>query len=174
MSEKSSINLDKNKNLETTYFAFGCFWGKEFLMQNTEGVVATRVGYTGGLTDFPSYIEVCSKKTGHAETVEVIYDQEVVSFSDLVEIFFRNHNTNSSKRQGENNSGNYRSAIFYTTQKQKQEAERIIELLKNKGHKVLTQVAPIGPFFEADERHQNYCKRTGNVPKEKNYLIQEI
>lgn len=159
--------------IQKVYLAFGCFWGKEYLMQNLQGVLHTKVGYMGGHVIDPSYIEVCSKRTGHAETVEVVFDSRKISFEKILEIFFTNHNPNSEERQKEN-TGNYRSAIFYTTQEQKKKAEHFVTQLKSQGYKVLTQIAEATSFYKADDRHQNYCHRTGNIPKEKKYLISEL
>ncbi len=152
-------------------FALGCFWGKQYLFQHTPGVVSTRVGYTGGHTENPSYVEVCSKQTGHAEAVEVSYDPQVISYEQLLHIFFENHNPTSQERQGVDHSGNYRSAIFTHNEQQAQMAQALSQQLKEAGHNIVTQISPQGPFYEAEERHQGYCERTGNIPSAKNHPI---
>ncbi|MEH0157131.1 bifunctional methionine sulfoxide reductase B/A protein [Limibacter armeniacum] len=150
---------------EKVYFACGCYWGKEYKFKHTEGVLATRVGFMGGHQEFPTYVQVCRKVTGHAETVEVTYSPEAISFEELLEVFFNMHNPTADDRQGLRNSGNYRSAIFYTTELQKVKSEQKVELMIKEGVNVVTQMAPAGVFYPADERHQNYCEKKGIVPK---------
>jgi peptide methionine sulfoxide reductase msrA/msrB len=146
------------------YFAGGCFWGTEYLMQQTSGVIATRVGYMGGKTNNPTYREVCNGNTGHAETVEVEYNPSKTNFETLARLFFEIHDPTQSNRQGPDIGDQYRSAIFYVDEEQKQIAEKLIGLLKNKGFKVVTQLAKAEKFWEAEKYHQDYYMQNGKKP----------
>ncbi|MEL6635998.1 MAG: peptide-methionine (S)-S-oxide reductase MsrA [Bacteroidota bacterium] len=159
-----------NKEAQAT-FALGCFWGKEYLFQQVPGVRSTRVGYTGGHTEAPSYLEVCSKRSGHAEAVEIRYDPECISYAELLRIFFANHNPTSRERQGADHEGNYRSAIFTHGPEQAVAARALIKKLRAAGYDIVTQVAARGPFYAAEARHQAYCQRTGNLPRPRTYPI---
>ena len=145
-------------------FAGGCFWGVEHLMQQQEGVISVEAGYIGGSTDNPTYADVCSHRTGHAEAVRVIYDPSVVSYEELAKLFFEIHDPTQENRQGPDIGEQYRSEIFYTTEDQKDTAEHLIEILKNKGYKVVTKVTPAGKFWPAEAYHQDYYERTGSQP----------
>lgn len=149
---------------ERAYFAGGCFWGTEHLLKQTEGVISTRVGYMGGRTEHPTYQDVCSDTTGHAEAVEVEFDPSKVSFEKLARLFFEIHDPTQINRQGPDIGDQYRSAVFYANDGQKETTEKLIGLLKVKGYKVVTQVAPAGKFWEAEQYHQDYYTRTGKEP----------
>lgn len=149
---------------EKAYFAGGCFWGMEYLMQHTEGVISTRVGYMGGLVSNPTYEEVCGGTTGHVETVEVVYDPTKTTFEKLARYFFEIHDPTQVNRQGPDVGDQYRSAVFYVDDNQKQITEKLIRLLKDKGYKVVTQVTKAGPLWEAEKYHQDYYEDTGKQP----------
>jgi len=149
---------------QTAYFAGGCFWGTEHWFQQAEGVISTRVGYMGGHTDDPTYDEVCDHGTGHAETVEVTFDPSWTTFETLARLFFGIHDPTQLDRQGPDVGDQYRSAIFYTDDGQRQTAERLIGILKDKGYNVVTQVFPAEKFWVAEDYHQDYYKRTGKLP----------
>lgn len=143
-------------------FACGCFWSKEYFFAKQPGVVCTRVGFTGGHTEQPSYREVCGKQTGHAEAVEVTYDAEQTSFAALARYFFEIHDP-TVDRTGK--GGQYRSAIFYQDQEQHDIALSLIRQLQKLGYEVATRLAPAGTFWEAEERHQKYCQAHGRQPQ---------
>ncbi len=149
---------------EKAYFAGGCFWGVEHLLKKTEGVIATRVGYMGGKTKNPTYEEVCDHGTGHAEAVEVEFDVTKTNYETLAKLFFEIHDPTQLNRQGPDYGDQYRSAVFYTSDAQKQTAEKLIGILKSKGLKVVTDVAPAGQFWVGEEYHQDYYDRTGRQP----------
>jgi peptide methionine sulfoxide reductase msrA/msrB len=149
---------------ETAYFAGGCFWGTEYYLQQADGVLSTRVGYMGGSTDDPNYKEVCTGTTGHAETVEVVYDPTVTDFANLAKLFFDIHDPTEVNRQGPDIGVQYRSAIFYTDDSQKKTAERLVNILKDKGYKVATQLVEADKFWEAEDYHQDYYEKTGKYP----------
>ncbi|MBU0982140.1 peptide-methionine (S)-S-oxide reductase MsrA [Patescibacteria group bacterium] len=149
---------------ETAYFAGGCFWGVEYYMQKQEGVVSCKVGYMGGETKNPSYEEVCTGTTGHAETVEIKFNPDTISFEELAKLFFEIHDPTQLNRQGPDIGDQYRSEIIYTNEAQKKTAEKLINKLKIKGYEVVTKISQAGDFWEADEHHQDYYKKNGEIP----------
>ena len=149
-------SIDKNSGLNRAIFAAGCFWGVEKAFKDVSGVIATKVGYVGGQTVSPTYEQVCSGQTGHAEAVELLYDLRVINFSDLVKKFLQIHDPSQYMRQGPDVGSQYRSAIFYLTITQKNIALSIIEELKKQGDEIVTEVMPASQFFIAENYHQNY------------------
>lgn len=163
----NSISLDfvpAGKQTENAIFASGCFWGTEYHFQKAHGVISTTVGYTGGKADNPTYKMVCTGKTGHAEAVEVLYDTSKTTYEELAKLFFETHNFTQSNRQGPDIGTQYRSAIFYLSDKQRKIADGLLEELKKKGYKVKTEIAPAGKFWPAEKYHQDYYKRSGKEP----------
>ena len=158
--------------MQTAYFAAGCFWGVEDAFRNVKGVSSVRSGYAGGHTANPSYDEVCSGTTGHAETVEVTYDPEQVSYDDLLRVFFSIHDPSQKNRQGPDIGEQYRSAIFYTTDEQRSAAERMAgEVESGNGPRrvngpVQTQIEAAETFYPAEDYHQRYFEKHGfsNAP----------
>ncbi len=143
-------------------FAAGCFWGVQAYFDQVPGVISTRVGYTGGSTENPTYEQVCSHTTGHAEATEIVYDDEKISFETLVRQFFRMHDPTQLNRQGPDIGDSYRSAIFYTSEDQKNEAEKIkVELAKDFEKPIVTEISQAREFYEAEEYHQKYTEKTG-------------
>jgi peptide-methionine (S)-S-oxide reductase len=145
-------------------FAAGCFWGVEAAFRRVPGVTATRVGYTGGHTDDPSYYDVCSDTTGHAEAVEVTYDPEQVSYEELLAVFWANHDPTTPNRQGPDVGSQYRSAVFFHSPEQQEVA------LKTKAAiqaalpvPVVTEVVPAETFYEAEDYHQQYFEKQGRT-----------
>lgn len=149
---------------QKAYFAGGCFWGTEHLLKETAGVISTRVGYMGGHTQNPTYREVCDGNTGHAEALEVEFDPARTNFETLARLFFEVHDPTQVNRQGPDIGDQYRSAVFYTDDQQKQTTEKLIGLLKDKGFKVATEVSKAGMFWEAEKYHQDYYTNTGKQP----------
>src|SRR5690349_12120224 len=150
--------------MEKATFAAGCFWGVEETFRTLDGVTATRVGYIGGHTEKPTYQEVCSDETGHAEAVEVTYDPVKVSYDTLLNIFWENHDPTQLNRQGPDVGTQYRSAIFYHSPEQKTEAEASKQKLE-KSHRfskpIVTQIVPAVTFYEAEDYHQQYLEKRG-------------
>ena len=150
---------------ETTHyaiFAAGCFWGVEAAFRNVKGVRATEVGYTGGDVENPTYNEVCRDDTGHAEAVRVEYDPQVVSYDDLLNVFWSIHDPTTLNRQGPDVGSQYRSAIFYQTLEQKAAAESSIAKHQPKfGGKIVTQLVPSEKFYKGEEYHQQYLEKRG-------------
>jgi peptide-methionine (S)-S-oxide reductase len=145
-------------------FAAGCFWGVEATFRQLPGVTRTRVGYTGGNTPDPTYKDVCTDRTGHAEAVEIEYDPATVSYEKLLEVFWGNHDPTQLNRQGPDHGSQYRSGIFYHTPEQKAEADASKEKLEQ-GHRfsrpIVTQIVPATTFFEAEAYHQQYLEKRG-------------
>jgi peptide-methionine (S)-S-oxide reductase len=145
-------------------FGAGCFWHVEDLLNKTKGVKSTAVGYIGGQLPNPTYEEVCTDKTGHAEAVEVEYDPDEISFDELLDVFWSNHNPTTLSRQGPDVGIQYRSAIFYHDEKQKEIAESSKQSLDESGkfdNPIVTEIVPAPTFYKAEEYHQKYFKKHG-------------
>ena len=145
-------------------FAAGCFWHVEDLFRKTKGVKSTKVGYTGGNLANPTYEEVCTDRTGHAEAVEVDYDPNEISYKELLDVFWNNHDPTSLNRQGPDVGIQYRSSIFFHDENQKQTAEKSKENLDSSGKfskKIVTEISPAPEFFKAEEYHQKYFQKHG-------------
>jgi peptide methionine sulfoxide reductase msrA/msrB len=162
--DSAAITDAGSSELKRAYFAGGCFWGVEHLMQAQEGVKAVRSGYMGGTIENPTYEQVCSGTTGHAETVEVVYNPNLVSFETLAKLFFEIHDPTQVDRQGPDRGTQYRSAVFYNDEDEKAVAESLVGILKDKGLDVVTEVAPAGEFWKAEDYHQDYYEKTGKQP----------
>jgi peptide methionine sulfoxide reductase msrA/msrB len=156
--------MPQNAPPEDAYFAGGCFWGVEYWFEKVDGVISAESGYMGGDVDNPEYKHVSSGSTGHAETVKVRYDPTVVSYEKLARLFFEIHDPTQMNRQGPDVGTQYRSAVFYNSEEQKKEAERLIKILRDKGHDVVTEVEPAGTFWTAEEYHQDYYELKGSLP----------
>jgi len=152
------------KKTEKALFASGCFWGTEYYFQRAPGVLSTQAGYTGGHQANPTYREVCSGTTGHAEAIEVVFDPEQTDYETLARLFFETHDPTQVDRQGPDVGTQYRSAIFYLDETQQAVALKLIDLLKQKGYDVATEVTPATPFWPAEEYHQGYYDYTGKTP----------
>lgn len=145
-------------------FGAGCFWHVEDLLNKTKGVKSTAVGYIGGQLQNPTYEEVCTDKTGHAEAVEVEYDPDEISFEELLDVFWYNHNPTTLNRQGPDIGNQYRSAIFYHDEKQKEIAENSKQTLEKSDkfdNPIVTEIVPAPTFYKAEEYHQKYFKKHG-------------
>ena len=145
-------------------FAGGCFWGVEYYLQQHPGVVETTVGYIGGATEGPTYEQVCSHTTGHAEAVEVLYDPERVSYEELARLFLEIHDPTQADGQGPDLGNQYRSEVFYLDGEQKATAERLIRILRHKGSEVVTRVTPAATFWPAEDYHQDYYVKKHGSP----------
>jgi peptide-methionine (S)-S-oxide reductase len=145
-------------------FAAGCFWGVEASFRQLPGVLSTRVGYIGGHTKNPTYKDVCTDGTGHAEAVEVQYDPAKISYQELLNVFWENHDPTTLNRQGPDWGSQYRSAIFFHTPEQEQLANVSKENLDKSGrfrNKIVTQIVPATDFYEAEDYHQQYLEKRG-------------
>ena len=152
------------KEVGRAIFAAGCFWGVEHYFKTLEGVESTQVGYTGGHVKDPSYEEVCSKTTGHAEALEVVYDPEKITFEELAKFFFEIHDPTQVDRQGPDIGEQYRSEIFYLDENQKKISEKLIKILEDKGLDIATKLTPATEFYPAENYHQDYYGKTGGIP----------
>jgi peptide-methionine (S)-S-oxide reductase len=150
--------------METATFAAGCFWGVEAAFRQVEGVVSTRVGYTGGTVANPSYEQVCSGKTGHAEAVEIEYDPSQVSYEQLLNVFWENHDPTTLNRQGPDVGAQYRSAVFFNNPEQETAARASKDKLQQSGkykRPIVTEITPAPEFYRAEEYHQQYFEKRG-------------
>ena len=150
--------------MEKATFAAGCFWGVEATLRAVPGVVSTRVGYTGGTLEDPTYRDVCTDRTGHAEAVEVTYDPARVTYDRLLKIFWENHDPTTLNRQGPDVGTQYRSAIFYHNPEQETEARASKEKLEaSRAYRkpIVTQIVPAARFWPAEDYHQQYLEKRG-------------
>jgi peptide methionine sulfoxide reductase msrA/msrB len=152
------------KNEEKALFASGCFWGTEYWMEKQEGVISAVSGYTGGAVDNPTYGQVSTGTTGHAEVVEVTFDPTKISYEDLVKLFFETHDPTQVDGQGPDIGSQYRSAIFYTSEEQKIVAEKYSNILRDKGYDVVTEITKASKFYKAEDYHQDYYDHKGTTP----------
>ena len=153
-----------NNNTQLATFAAGCFWGVEEAFRNTKGVKSTMVGYTGGAFQNPTYQDVCTDKTGHAEAIQVEYDPSEVSYEKLLEVFWSIHNPTTMNRQGPDIGSQYRSMIAFHTQEQEQIAKNSKDALEKSGkfrNKIVTEIVPAPTFYKAEEYHQKYYMKIG-------------
>jgi peptide-methionine (S)-S-oxide reductase len=155
------------QGLQTAIFGLGCFWGAEEIFWQTPGVWTTAVGYAGGSTPHPTYEQVCSGRTGHTEAVQVVFDPDVVSYAELLARFFEVHDPTQGMRQGNDVGTQYRSALYYTSDEQRETAEKakatFSAYLQNLGFDpVTTEIAPAATFYYAEEYHQQYLAKNPN------------
>ena len=149
-------------------FGAGCFWGVEVLFKQAKGVKSTQVGYTGGSYQNPTYQDVCSGKTGHAEAIQIEFDPSVISYEDLLMLFWSNHNPTTINQQGPDIGEQYRSAVFFHSEEQEKEAKTLKEKLqdaaiKQFGKQIVTEIVPATKFFKAEEYHQRYLEKNASA-----------
>ncbi len=143
-------------------FGAGCFWGVEAEFRRLAGVKSTQVGYMGGTLEHPTYEDVCTDRTGHAEVVEVTFDPQVISYRDLLEVFWNNHNPTTLNRQGPDVGAQYRSAVFYHSPEQLTEARASRDAAQTRFPRpIVTQIVPASTFWRAEEYHQQYLEKRG-------------
>jgi peptide-methionine (S)-S-oxide reductase len=146
-------------NIQKATFGNGCFWCTEAIFQTLKGVTQVTSGYTGGKIANPTYMEICNGDTGHAEAIEITFDADIISYDELLLIFFKTHNPTTLNRQGNDVGTQYRSAIFYHSDEQKQQAEAMIKRLTDEqvyDKPIVTEIVPAAVFYNAEEYHQNY------------------
>ncbi len=161
-SEKSDKSAKQTTSIENAIFAAGCFWGIEDKFRKTPGVISTEVGYTGGNVKNPTYKQVCNDKTGHAEAVKITFDPTLISYEELLKVFFSIHDPTQLNRQGPDIGKQYRSAIFYYNDEQKMAAEKIAKELESSGRlnkSIATEIVPASKFNKAEEYHQKYYEK---------------
>jgi len=153
--------------MQTATFGGGCFWCTEAIFQTLKGVKKVASGYMGGALKYPTYMEICNGDTGHAEVIQIEFDETVISFNELLLIFFKTHNPTTLNRQGNDIGTQYRSVIFYENEDQKQQAEKMIEELtaqKIFEKPIVTELSPISEFYVAEDYHQNYFNQNQDKP----------
>ncbi len=147
--------------MQKATFAAGCFWGVEEAFRKIDGVISTEVGYTGGRTKDPTYEEVCTDTTGHAEAVRLTYDPNIISYDALLDVFWNIHDPTEEDRQGPDIGSQYRSAIFYHDKEQKEAAEKSKANLSRHGKPIATKIEKAAEFYPAEEYHQKYLMKRG-------------
>jgi len=165
--KKDNMEKPQSNKLETATFAGGCFWCTEAIFEQLKGVNKVVSGYTGGTVKNPTYREVVTGRTGHAEATQIIFDPKVISYTDLLDIFFSTHNPTTLNRQGYDVGTQYRSAVFYHNEKQKEEAEAMIKALtgaKVFANKIVTEVILFTAFYDAEAYHQDYYINNKSQP----------
>jgi len=166
-NDNSSSTITTNDSLQIATFGSGCFWCTEAVFQQVDGVTKVESGYSGGKVKNPSYREVCSGNTGHAEVIQLTYDPSKVSFEELLEIFWGTHDPTTLNRQGADEGTQYRSVIFYHTPEQKQLSEAYKKKLDESGafdNPIVTEIASFTNYYKAEDYHQNYYNLNGNAP----------
>ena len=163
-ADESEITANVESSQEKAIFASGCFWGTEYHFKKVDGVISTTVGYIGGHVDKPTYGDVCTDATGHAEAVEIIFDPSKTSYEELAKLYFETHDFTQVNRQGPDIGEQYRSEIFYINDGQKKIAEKLIGILEKKGYKVATKLSLATEFFAAEDYHQDYYEKNGKTP----------
>ena len=154
----------ENKKILKATFGAGCFWGVEAAFRKLPGVTATAVGYAGGKTENPTYQDVCSDRTGHAEVVQVEFDPAKTSYDDLLNLFWENHDPTTLNRQGPDQGSQYRSAIFFHSPEQERAAfasKERIQASQRFAKKIVTEIRPASPFYRAEDYHQQYLEKRG-------------
>jgi peptide-methionine (S)-S-oxide reductase len=167
MSEEKKTDVNADQKLETGTLAGGCFWCVEAVFDELRGVGSVVSGYTGGDVERPTYNQVCAGTTGHAEAVQIKFDPSVVSFRELLEVFFTVHDPTTLNRQGADVGTQYRSAIFYHTPEQKEIAEQVISELNAEkiwDAPIVTEIAPFNVFYPAEDYHQEYFQNNASQP----------
>jgi peptide-methionine (S)-S-oxide reductase len=157
----------QNTNYDTAYLGTGCFWCTEAIFQRLKGVVKVNSGYSGGNVPSPTYEEVCTGTTGHAEACKIVYDPSIISYDELLEVFWKTHDPTTLNRQGNDVGPQYRSIIFYTGNEQKEKAKHYKEALNSSGafnDPVVTAIEPFKNFYSAEGYHQNYYNSNGGQP----------
>lgn len=155
------------KQLETATLGGGCFWCTEAIYKELKGVVDVEPGYSGGHVKNPSYEEVCTGNTGHAEVVQITFDPEIASFSDILEVFFETHDPTTLNRQGNDIGTQYRSVIFYHSENQKETAEKVIKLFDEEkvyNKPIVTEITPFTAFYPAEKYHEDYFEKNPDQP----------
>ena len=157
----------ENENLQTATLAGGCFWCVEAVFDDLRGVADVVSGYSGGHTENPTYAQVCSESTGHAEVIQVKFDPAEISFKEILQVFFAVHDPTTLNRQGHDVGTQYRSAIFYHDEEQKRVAEEVIKEITDEGvydAPIVTEITPFEKFYEAEDYHQEYFANNPNQP----------
>lgn len=167
-SNKTMATENKDQSgLQLATFGNGCFWCTEALFQRLEGVEKVVSGYSGGKVKNPTYKEVCSGLTGHAEAIQITYDPKKITFDELLEVFWKTHDPTTLNRQGADEGTQYRSAVFYHTEEQKQLATNYLKKLDASGaftNPIVTEITAVSEFYPAEDYHQNYFNLNGNAP----------
>ncbi len=174
-STMNSVESNTPTQLDTATFANGCFWCTEAIFEELKGVKSAISGYAGGNTENPTYKEVCSGETGHAECIQIVFDPSIISFDELLEVFWKTHDPTTLNRQGNDIGTQYRSAIFYHTEEQKNKSLQYKDELNKSGawaNPIVTEIAPFTIFYPAENYHQQYFELNGDANPYCQFVIQ--
>lgn len=166
-NEMTTQSMNTEEGLDTATLGAGCFWCVEAVFQELNGVKKVTSGYTGGFVKNPSYKEVCTGRTGHAEVAQIIFDPQVVSFEEILEVFWKTHDPTTLNRQGNDVGSQYRSSVFYHNEDQKEKAEFYLKKLDESGawdDPIVTTIEPLEDFYVAEDYHQNYYNNNASQP----------
>lgn len=167
MKEKELKDIANDGNVETATFGAGCFWCVEALFKDLEGVISVTSGYAGGESENPTYKEVCSGTTGHAEVIQILFDRDKISYDELLEVFWKTHDPTTKNKQGNDEGTQYRSVIFYHNNRQKELAEKYKDELNNSGafdNEIVTEIESFRKFYKAEAYHQDYYDLNAGQP----------
>jgi peptide-methionine (S)-S-oxide reductase len=159
--DKDKEKTDEKPKVETATLGGGCFWCVEAVFEEVKGVLAVESGYTGGKTENPTYKDICTGTTGHAEVCQIRFEPSVITFKDILEVFFKTHDPTTLNRQGNDKGTQYRSVIYYHSKEQKELAEKIKKELNEAGafkDPIVTEISPLGKYYKAEDYHQDYYK----------------
>lgn len=166
-SKTMDKEVNANATVDSAIFGAGCFWCVEAVFQELKGVISVSSGYMGGKVKNPTYKEVCSGLTGHAEVCKIVFDPKIIQYKDLLEAFWQSHDPTTLNRQGADAGTQYRSVVFYTNDEQKKSAEFYKQKLNEEkafGNPIVTEISPDSEFYKAEDYHQNYYNENGNAP----------
>jgi peptide-methionine (S)-S-oxide reductase len=166
-TEPKQVKKTSNIKMETATFANGCFWCTEAVFQQLKGVDSVASGYMGGAVENPTYKQVCTGETGHAECLQIVYDPSVISFDELLEVFWKTHDPTTLNRQGNDSGTQYRSGVFYHSEEQKKLAEKYKKEINESGaysKPIVTEITAASKFYKAEDYHQNYFNENGEQP----------
>ena len=163
----AQTEINTSENIEQATFGAGCFWCVEAIFERLEGVIDVQAGYTGGDIKYPKYEDICTGNTGHAEVIQIEYNSNIISYEKLMDVFWKSHDPTTLNRQGADIGTQYRSVLFYHSDKQREIAEKSMKRADLSGmytNPIITEIIPMGTFYPAEDHHQDYYRLNPNAP----------